>query len=401
MDIINTKIMTPLCSSVINPVMIGCDGKPIIIPKPNNNRPSRLAAAYFNSPVTNKAFGVHWPVHCVSLVPYNKKDEGLMTLIYKKVISVLPVSDFFDDFKCEEGYARLFTHIGNGIGDIFAFSAMTEYLKDYPLQIHVTKRFHPIFEWFRRDDIVLKDYFGSIANDFTPANRLMRYKFLKRLPIENAAVEAGTDNWIDAHFKRIGIEQAPDGYCRPMLKTKRISNKKPLLVKKSILICNRSSCQMRSSTFEDFYLPTVKAFPNHKIYVHDSDLRQSDYDYIKQSNIQVTVLPKCSVSDFLLNVYDAGLVISTDSGSIHFREGIEKPGIAAFGAMKMSSRMSGYKFTKGFDVKTGCPFQPCVIHEKVKGEVCKNAEQGDMVARCQSGKMFQNQLYKELLKLGI
>ena len=388
------------CNAVINPnILPTCSGEmPKPEPKPNNNRVSQLAAAYFNSPVTNKAYGIHWPAHCVALIPYNKKDEALMQIIEKKVLSVLPVSDFFNDFKSEEGYARLFTHIGNGIGDIFAFSAMANYLQRYPLQIHVAKRFHPIFKWFKRE-LTLKDYFESIADDFTPANRLMRYKFLNRLPIENAAVEAGTDNWIDAHFKRIGIDAAPEGYCRPMLKTERISTQKPKLIKKSVLICNRSSCQMRSSTFEDFYLPTVKAFPNHKIYVHDSDLRQRDYDFIKQNDIQVTVLPKCSISDFLLNVYDAGIVISTDSGAIHFREGVEKPGLAVFGAMKMSSRMSGYKFTKGFDVKTGCPFQPCVIHEKVKGEVCKNADVGDTVARCQSGKSFQNQLYKELKKM--
>jgi len=360
---------------------------------------ARLAAAYFPNRISNKAYGIDWPAHSVSLIPYSKQDEALMKLIDAKVINVLPIDNFFSDFHYNNGGKKVFTHIGNGIGDIFAFSAVAQYLADYPLQVHVTKRFHPIFDWFKRSDIVLKEYFESIVNDFTPANRLIKYKHLHRIVIENAAVEAGTGNWFDAHFKRIGLETSPEGYDRPQLKTERISNQKSNLVKKSILLCHKSSCQMRSSNIEDFYIPAIKAFPNHKIYVHESDLIESDYDYIKQSGIQIAVLPKCSISDFLLNVYDAGIVISTDSSALHFREGTERRAVGVYGAMLQDSRTRGYKFVKPFDVKTGCQYQPCVIHEKIKGEVCKNAEPGDRFARCQSGKLFQEQLYQELIKL--
>lgn len=335
-----------------------------------------------------------WPAKSIGVIPFYKDDLSLARLALDKVIELQPIDYYFPDYKEGDEAKRLFTHIGNGIGDIFAFSSMAWYLRDIPLQVHVTKRFHPVFDWFRREDLTLHDYYQPIGLNYNFASRLTKYKGLHRIAIENAAVEYHTGNWFEAHYRRIGINETPEGYGRPMLKNYRISDDPTRLWENSVIISHRSSCQMRSSSLEDFYLPTRKAYPDHNIYVHEIDLTDSDKAYAETADINV--IPKCSISQFLLNLYDADMVVSTDSSAIHFREGTERPAVGVFGAMLQSSRTSGYKFTHSFNVKTGCPFQPCVIHEKKQGEVCINAEPGDRVARCQSGKIFQDQLFNEL-----
>ena len=338
-----------------------------------------------------------WPAKSIGVIPFYKDDLSLAKLVLNRDIELQPIDYYFPDYKEGSDARRLFTHIGNGIGDIFAFSSMAWYLRDYPLQVHVTKRFHPVFDWFKREDIHLMDYYQPIGLDYGLGSRLTKYRGLQRLAIENAAVEYHTGNWYEAHFKRIGLDQTPGGYGRPMLKNYRISNLASDIPfgSASILISHRASCQMRSSHLEDFYNPIRQLYQNHNIYVHEIDLTPTDKEFAKR-NPSINILPKCSVSNYLLNLYDAGLVVSTDSSAIHFREGTERPAVGVFGAMLQSSRTSGYKFTHSFDVKTGCQFQPCVIHEKFSGQVCTNADEGDRVARCQSGKVFQEQLFNEL-----
>lgn len=337
-----------------------------------------------------------WPANSIGVIPFYKDDLSLARLIMDKAITLQPIDYFFPNYAEGDGAKRLLTHIGNGIGDIFAFSSLAWYLRDYPLQVHVAKRFHPVFDWFRRSDINLMDYYQPVGLGYNLATRLTKYKGLHRLAIENAAVEYHTGNWYEAHYKRIGLDKTPEGYDRPMLKNYRINRALTWLNDQSVLISHRASCQMRSSHLADFYIPAREAYPDYNIYVHEIDLTESDKEFA--NTVDIEVIPKCSIPQFLLNLYDADMVISTDSSAIHFREGTERPAVGVFGAMLQRSRTSGYKFTHSFDVKTGCPFQPCVIHEKVQGQVCTNADPGDRVARCQSGEVFQEQLFNEIKK---
>ncbi len=85
-----------------------------------------------------------WPAKSIGVIPFYKDDLSLARLVLDKVIELQPIDYYFPDYKEGDGARRLFTHIGNGIGDIFAFSSMAWYLRGYPLQVHVTKRFHPV-----------------------------------------------------------------------------------------------------------------------------------------------------------------------------------------------------------------------------------------------------------------
>jgi hypothetical protein len=357
---------------------------------------SKLAAGYFNKTVTNKEAGINWPHRSVALIPFQKSDKRLMELIDQKVIQVKPIEKYFADFKVGDNSGRLFTHIGSGIGDIIALSAITNYLSGYPIQVHAPRNKHVIFQWFK-EPVEVRDYFAQIVEDFTPKNRILKYKRMHRIVIENAAIEAHDKNWIEAHFNRIGLKDVPEEFCRPQLRTDRI-NEQPSLFRPgpNVLICHRASCQMRSSNLVDFYNPVRKVLPDYDIYVHEVDLTDSDKRFIEKTG-NIFILPKSDLHDYLINLFDADMVVTTDTGGLHFREGVERPSLGVFGAMTTGSRTSGYRFTKSFNVKSTCEHQPCFIHELIKGQVCLNAKEGDRTAKCQSGKAFQNQLESELL----
>lgn len=358
---------------------------------------SKLAAGYFNKPITNEGYGIHWPHRSVALIPFQKGDKALMDLIDKKIIEAKPIGEYFSDFKVGDNSGRLFTHIGSGIGDIIALSALTTYLSCYPIQVHAPRNKHVIFDWFKTPVDVL-DYFAPIVLDYTPKNRILKYKRLRRMAIENAAIEAHDKNWIEAHFNRIGLEDSPEEFWRPQLRTDRI-NMQPSLFdgrKLSVLICHRASCQMRSSNLKDFYEPIRKVYPDHQLYVHEVDLTDSDKRFIEQVR-DILILPQSDLHDYLINLFDADIVVTTDTGGLHFREGVERPALGVFGAMTTGSRTSGYRFTRSFNVKSNCEHQPCFIHERIKNQVCLNAKEGDRVAKCQSGKSFQRQLEQELI----
>ncbi len=111
-----------------------------------------------------------------------------------------------------------------------------------------------------------------IAKNFTPINRIQQYGCYARLRMEYVANEAGTANWYDAMFQRIGLPKAPKGFDRPHLVRRSDSESQYVEKRRSVIIVHRASCQMRSSKFEDFYLPVKNAMPGFKVYVHDIDL---------------------------------------------------------------------------------------------------------------------------------
>lgn len=334
------------------------------------------------------------------MIPYTKSDKKLMELIDTGIIELRPIDFYFSDFDIQESKAKhLFTHIGSGIGDILALSAVTDYLitEGYTVTVFAPENKHAIFDWFEHRPI-LKKYFDPIVLDVSPQDRLLRLKTVNRLRLEMAAVEAREQCWYDAQFRRMGFDKAPEGFNRPKLSVTGVFRTDTMIEHaKNVLICHRASCQMRSSNFEDFYKPVKEVYPDHHVYVHETDLTEKDRQFIETLE-DVTVLPKCSLDDYLINLFDAQMVVTTDSSAIHFREGLELPALGVYGAMTTESRVSGYKFTRSFNVKSSCQHQPCFIHERVKGQVCLNAKEGDRVAKCQTGKAFQNQLEKELRK---
>lgn len=357
-----------------------------------------LPVVFFKKPVAlevDKKKTVY-QANSLAILPLHMIEKtAIQKLIDSKHIELYAINEFFRAFNGEKNPTKLFTHIGGGIGDVIAFSAVSEYMKNRAVQVHVEEKFYPIFKWFR-SPVDINSYFAPIVTNYTFANRITKFQSLRRLALEYAAIESHGKNWYDGFFKRLGMEQAPEGYRRPYLKRKRISDKGHIISKNSILITHRASCQMRSSSFEDFYHPIRSHFPSTKLYVHEADLTERDKEFVAKKKIKI--IPKCSIEQFLLNLYDATLVVSTDSSAIHFREGIEKPCFGVFGAMTVESRTEDYLYSKCFNVISSCPHQPCFIHELKKGDKCLNYTEGETEAKCQSGIGFQEQLYNHIQK---
>jgi hypothetical protein len=332
---------------------------------------------------------------------YSKKSIALVADYYvtklKGMAQVKPMREWFDDFVYTDTKSnKLFTHLGGGIGDILAISSLYSFLDEYQIKTFIVPKLFTVFDWFETSNFTLHDSFDVIFKDYTFAAR--RTNPYKRIRLEFSAIESHDKDWYAGFFERIGIKQIDKGYCSPALRTIRITDKESHIdtSRKSLIISHRASCQMRSSRFEDFYKPIKKAYPDYDLYVHDTDLHETDKQYIATNKVKINIIPKCSISDYLLNLFDATMVVCTDTSAIHFREGIHKPCLAIFGAMTVESRTAHYKFTHSFNIQSNCKFQPCFIHELQKGMVCKLAKKGDYLAPCQTGDNFQEQLYTQL-----
>lgn len=330
-------------------------------------------------------------VACIML-PENQADRKTFD---NKNIGFYTASSMFNDFHVDGQAEILFTHLGGGIGDVIAFSAVADYLDEYSLNVYVDRKYFPIFKWFSNSRINLKGYSDIVATNYTFDGRAFRYTKYGRLRIEYAAVEAGSVNWYDAFFQRIGLPEAPTGFDRPRLRIMP-GTKSDIPDKRSIMISHRSSCQMRSSSFEDFYIPVREAYPKHQLFVHEVDLSDDDKKFIEAQSPEVDIIPRVSISQYMDNLYAAELVVCTDTSAIHFREGVGKPCVAAFAAMTADSRTRGYRFTHSFNIKSKCPYQPCFVHELIKGQHCPNYSHGETTAKCQSGDSFREQLFNEL-----
>ena len=356
----------------------------------------RLPVAFFHKQCHLETGGkkLTYPKNSAAVLPFMSIDKKDMEkLVEEKAVSLYTIDSFFTRYQYPFRATSLFTHVGGGIGDMLAFSVIPAWLKNYMIRVYADEKFTPVFNWFFYP-VDLRPYFRPIVTDFTGENRLIRYKYLRRLFMEYAAIEAGNFNWYDAMFQRIGMDEAPVEFRRPILKQQRQSDSKPLLSKNSVLIAHRSSCQMRSSRLEDFYTPVREAWPGRPIYIHETDLTDDDRRLIKGKTVHI--LPSCSIEQYLLNLYDAGMVVCTDSAAVHFREGVKKPCLVAMAAMTVESRTKYYRYTRSFDALSDCPHQPCFTHETRKGMVCENANEGDRTARCQIGIGFQEQLYNNL-----
>jgi hypothetical protein len=365
----------------------------------------RLIVTHFNKDAaTVKVEGekIYYPKNSIGLLPNNITKD----IIDNKTAKAYFIDEFittFDYVVDHHEKTRLFAHMAQGIGDIIAFSAITEFLRDYrPIQIHVNPGMNCIFDWFKFPQPELRNFYAPICEDFTPTNRLTKYKHLRRINIEYTANEAGSKNWIEAYFERIGIPFPTNEMLRPELNDSllRYDTGRRIDNLGKILICHKSSCMIRTSKFEDFYHAAKEAYPYNGIAVHAANLSQEDWEFIKTLDDKPKIIAKGSLKEYLEDIFDAKMVISTDTAAIHLREGVHKPAIGVYGAFTKESRTEHYLYTKSFNTKSDCEFQPCFKHEEIPGEYCMKVQKmkeygfdiNTNVAPCQSGENFQQQL---------
>lgn len=307
-------------------------------------------------------------------------------LTKKNLAAIYSARDVFRDY--QPGMKGiLFTQLVGGIGDLVAFSAVANYLRDHFIYGFTHPKYFSLVEHYASRNVTPKHYLTPIVGHGQSTDSLLR------LNLEGAAIEAGPKNWYKAFFERIGAGHPGSEYYRPQM-----VNIAPIQ-RHSILICHRSSCQIRSSRFEDFYYPVKSVHPDKMILVYDGDLTDSDRKFIERETLGVQILKQGTIEDYMKMLCQVELVVSTDTSAIHYREGVRKPALAAFGAMTVESRTQYYQYTKSFNVKSSCERQPCFAHELTKGALCWLGENlnTEQTAPCIVGDSFQEQLRMELL----
>ncbi len=329
-------------------------------------------------------------------VRFNQGDVAILASIYaeealqKNLAEIYCADELFMRFEPGESFAfdekcTPFVHLPGGIGDIIAFSAVLKYLEDYQIRVYINPSLNPLAEQFTCRNIKILPYFSPITN----LNK--GFDGLRRMAIEYAIITT-RDNWFKAYFERLRIPHPGSYYYRPHLASKVRTSKN------TILICHRASCQIRSSRFEDYYLPARMVYPDKIFYVHEIDLTFEDMRFVQEQK-NILVLRDSDMQTYLNTLASMELIICTDTAAIHYREGIRKPALAAYGAILLESRTKYYQYTKSFNIKTECPYKPCFAHELIKGSICKWAEDlrgYKKTAPCQTGEQFQAQLEREL-----
>lgn len=338
---------------------------------------------------------LYYPQHSISLIPLPSDPKKREEWAQNKAFTMYDITQVFTDYTSNPKARQLFTHLGGGIGDVLAFSAVAEYLRGRNLTVHCLPQHHVLFKWFKNQDIKLKGMYEPIFRDFSPAGRIKNNlnNGTARLRMEYAAIEAREVNWIDAMFARMGLP-TPPGLDRPQLLERKVKITGHSL-KKCILIQHRASCQIRSSSLADFAEPVRQAYPDAKLCVFESDCYTDDRIYADTHDINV--IQRTSIEDYLLMLQAFKLVVATDSSATHFREGLGKPCLTAFGAMTAESRTQGYKYIRAFNVQSNCPHQPCFKHQMNIMDFCPAYTKGESTAKCQSGAAFREQLYQELV----
>ena len=331
-----------------------------------------------------------YPKNSISLLAYSA--INLAEMMIKKGITVYPANHIYKPWRADMPLPKrlvLFL-VDYGIGDHLAMSSLFYWLeknKTINISVFVAPREFHIYKWFKSQNFTLHDGTGIIMPDYSIQTRL-KNKHTQRLEMEWAAVDAGSRNWYDAIFERAGIVIESDEWRRPHISDNQFVEANKMV--KSVLITHSASCQIRSSRFQDFYIPVKRALPDYQIFVNQFDLVEDDLKWIEAHKAKVNIVKTGNAEDYLSRLRDYSLVVTTDSAPLHFREGLGLPAIAAFSAMTAESRASAYKHTHSINIKSDCPLAPCFQH----GSFCSQRHKNEIIARCITGEHFQEQLYE-------
>ncbi len=297
----------------------------------------------------------------------------------ENAIKYAELNHVFEQYKFDNANTVMIVRTG-GIGDIVALSSICEYLTGKNIIFITSEAMKPVFNWYSNQRVRVVSFNEPVFSGGL-TDLMLRSGTIKRMYCDGIIENGETDNWYKVFFDNIGVNSSTD-WWRPSMRTIRTTQKPSNISKekKSILICPRASANMRSMSFETLYDAVKPLFPDANIYVHSGNVTEEEITWIADSNVKV--IKALDVKEFLLDVYDADLVVSVDTGALHFREGICKPAVGLYSSFNTYSRTVGYKFTKSYDIVSRCDLQPCFIHQTEWDQVCEKSKIGSKVAPC-------------------
>lgn len=277
------------------------------------------------------------------------------------------------------------------IGDLIALLGVVKYFHDSfdsNVIFFTQSKYKDLFEWFETPVIyhnMVESIRYSIKDKLNNKFGCLNY---------DGKIERYFKNWYDIFYGNFEVDKTIWG--RPYLKTKRINAKVSNIdtTRPNILFSLISSASIRSISFCDIYNSLPDNF-NKDIYVHSDYLKDNDKNFVELINDpRIKIIKANSISDFLLDLFDADNVFSVDTGTVHFREGIQKLCYAIFAPFTIECRVKYYKYIKAIDIKSPCPHQPCFIHTNSFETPCR-IKAGTDFAPCLSSK-YNPSLIKQL-----
>ena len=307
---------------------------------------------------------------------------------FNRYFRLLDVNEYYEKFNIKNPKKKIVIIRTGGIGDLISLSSITCFLYENVSKniTWITSPKYPeIFNWYK---VPVKGltFFDAVEKNIDLLKLKKGNRFTGVVYFEGV-IENSKENWYELQYEVIGMEKEgfnPE-WGRPQLKIPKEFEKKHTgnidLSKKSILINPRSTSRIRTMPFSDIYeaiIEVIKDNPNYNIYVHEynivSKLDKEKLKEIQEKDPRVKLIKAKNLHEFFLDAKDATYTISVDTALIHFREGIEKPGLGIYAAFPTEARTKYYKYTLSIDIPfEKCGQQPCFIHTKRPMEHCEFA----------------------------
>ncbi len=296
-----------------------------------------------------------------------------------KAISFIDIDNLFRKATIKAKFNNLIIFRFGGMGDLIALSSIVDYF-DCNTHFVTDKKYFPIFEWFENKPKLYPTN-EAIFKNFKKSG--FKYDTWAKFHGEGIIETGHNKNWFELFFDFIEENNPGRDFLRPQLKTERINNNKSNIQRyssgrKSLLIANKATTMIRTCHVSDIFnsIPDdIKK--NYDIFVHENNMSESD-----KLIDGLTVIPKTDFNTFLLDCYDCDMLISVDTGALHFREGINKPAIGLYNSFTSDSRTKHYQYTKSFNIKSECDKQPCFIHENDYIKSCPKGNNDMFAAPC-------------------
>lgn len=312
-------------------------------------------------------------------------------------ITIVPISKILKQFDGTKIPPKIIIIRAGGIGDLIAISSLVKFIqKTFNKQVtFITQaKYIPVLNWFETPVMFHNpDKEIGVYDINFQLNPKVQY-----ICFDNE-IESSNTNWFHIFFKNFNVDYSV--YGRPALAVPdnlpKCSNN--IKDKNAILLTLKSTANIRTIEFEPVYKALKPVAPNHTIYIHETNLTTADIIFIKNVNDKkIKIIKTGGLSDFLNDVYFAQMLISTDTGSLHFREGVKKPAIGLYGAFSAECRTKYYKYTKSFNIVSDCNYQPCFKHTKHFDDVCSNFKGNSNVPPC-FDQCFNKTLVSQLTKI--
>lgn len=281
-----------------------------------------------------------------------------------------PLVHYFRPFDPNSNWEKVIMVRFGGLGDILALTPIMKDLEDKGMQVnfHTVQDNLPLFEWIKPNPAV-KDVVDPLVDDFSLKNRLQINDKITKLTFEQTVENGVRENWYEYFYKLSGLP-FDESRGRPLMQMKE--NIQSNVEEDSIILTNRSTSPSRSISIENMYEPMKPHIKGRNVYVYARNLNDEDAKYVKENKIKIIF--RSTVDSFLNDIAKAGNVVTTDTASIHFREGIGKTAIGLYTAFTTESRVKHYKYINAFNLKNECPFAPCFLHKRANGKFCSIAE---------------------------